>query len=514
MYVSCRGLKNLDVLSKSDPYVIIYTKQNKEFDQWKILGQTEVAKNNLNPDFVKAFEMFYQFERHQYLRFVVQDSDDGSNPDEIGHFECTLGQIAGSRGMSLESELRLIDSDDQALQKQNRGKIQIKVSPLQKNNWELFLKINATDLPASGNCLCFPKTNPQIEICRTQGDIESGVSDNFSVYKSQQASVNSRSFQFKPIRIAGGLVCNNQSSNPILFKFSNSVQEKEEIIGKVQASIDEMKVKKQFGIVNDQGTQNGLMKIQSIDVRDKPSFLGYIKAGWEISFLVAIDYTLSNGNPNSASSLHTNTQFNPYQRAILSVGGIIENYDSDKCFPVYGFGGIPTHMNKTSTSHCFPLNGSQKNSEIKGCENILAEYTKQLSIIQQSAPTVFLPILEEVEDIAKDRLGKKVYNILLILTDGEIGDMPEVQNKIVKMSKLPISIIIIGLGSGSFHNMQVLDGDQQVLRNTNGEPGVRDIVQFVKFLDYEGNDSALAAEVLKEIPEQFLAYADYKGFKQ
>lgn len=29
---------------------------------------------------------------------------------------------------------------------------------------------------------------------------------------------------------------------------------------------------------------------------------------------------------------------NPYQSTIAAVGGILDNYDSDKMYPVYGFG--------------------------------------------------------------------------------------------------------------------------------------------------------------------------------
>jgi len=44
------------------------------------------------------------------------------------------------------------------------------------------------------------------------------------------------------------------------------------------------------------------------------------------------------------SSLHTKSEFNQYQKAILSIGSIIENYDSDKRYAVYGFGGVPRFM--------------------------------------------------------------------------------------------------------------------------------------------------------------------------
>jgi len=35
---------------------------------------------------------------------------------------------------------------------------------------------------------------------------------------------------------------------------------------------------------------------------------------------------------------------NQYEAAIFNVGNVLEPYDNDRTFPVYGFGGIPRHM--------------------------------------------------------------------------------------------------------------------------------------------------------------------------
>lgn len=73
------------------------------------------------------------------------------------------------------------------------------------------------------------------------------------------------------------------------------------------------------------------------------------------------------------------------------------------------------------------------------------------------------------------------YYILLILTDGVVTDMADTREAIVRASHLPMSIIIVGVGNADFTDMQVLDGDDGVLRSPRGEPALRDIVQFVPF---------------------------------
>lgn len=77
------------------------------------------------------------------------------------------------------------------------------------------------------------------------------------------------------------------------------------------------------------------------------------------------------------------------------------------------------------------------------------------------------------------------YFILLILTDGVITDMADTREAIVHASHLPMSVIIVGVGNADFTDMQILDGDDGILRSPKGEPVLRDIVQFVPFKDFK-----------------------------
>ena len=61
--------------------------------------------------------------------------------------------------------------------------------------------------------------------------------------------------------------------------------------------------------------------------------------GCEIEFSMAIDFTLSNGDPRSPDSLHYfDPKRNQYLQAINSVGNILQYYNTDKMINLYGFG--------------------------------------------------------------------------------------------------------------------------------------------------------------------------------
>merc|ERR1712019_130470 len=97
-----------------------------------------------------------------------------------------------------------------------------------------------------------------------------------------------------------------------------------------------------------------------------------------------------------------------------------------------------------------------------------------------------------------------------------MGDLAETKKAIIAASSLPLSIIIIGVGSEDFEAMEELDSDDRLLRQDN-MVAARDIVQFVelrKFIQSNGTWSKdqLAKEVLAEVPAQLLSFMKMKQF--
>ncbi|KAJ3585900.1 hypothetical protein NHX12_012308 [Muraenolepis orangiensis] len=249
---------------------------------------------------------------------------------------------------------------------------------------------------------------------------------------------------------------------------------------------------------------SGTVSLLSFSVESEHTFLDYIKAGTQIHFTVAIDFTASNGNPSQSTSLHYMNpyQMNAYAMALKAVGEIIQDYDSDKMFPALGFGAkLPPDG---SVSHEFPLNGNIENPYCNGMEGILEAYHQSLKTVQLYAAAV--------QDGSQ-------YFVLLIITDGVISDMAQTKEAIVNAAKLPMSIIIVGVGQAEFDAMVELDGDD-IRISSRGKLAERDIVQFVPFRDYmdrTGNHvlsmARLAKDVLAEIPDQLILYMKSRGIK-
>uniref|UniRef100_A0AAR2JAH8 C2 domain-containing protein n=1 Tax=Pygocentrus nattereri TaxID=42514 RepID=A0AAR2JAH8_PYGNA len=225
------------------------------------------------------------------------------------------------------------------------------------------------------------------------------------------------------------------------------------------------------------------------------------------------------GNPSQSTSLHYMNpyQMNAYAMALKAVGEIIQDYDSDKMFPALGFGAkLPPDGR---VSHEFPLNGNVDNPYCNGMEGILEAYHQSLKTVQLYGPTNFAPVINHVARYAAAVEDGSQYFVLLIITDGVISDMAQTKEAIVNAAKLPMSIIIVGVGQAEFDAMVELDGDD-IRISSRGKLAERDIVQFVPFRDYmdrTGNHvlsmARLAKDVLAEIPDQLISYMKSRGIK-
>ncbi|KAM9431927.1 copine-8-like, partial [Clarias gariepinus] len=176
---------------------------------------------------------------------------------------------------------------------------------------------------------------------------------------------------------------------------------------------------------------SGTVTLLSFSVEAEHTFLDYIKAGTQIHFTVAIDFTASNGNPSQSTSLHYMNpyQMNAYAMALKAVGEIIQDYDSDKMFPALGFGAkLPPDGR---VSHEFPLNGNVDNPYCNGMEGILEAYHQSLKTVQLYGPTNFAPVINHVARYAAVVEDGSQYFVLLIITDGVISDMAQTKEAIV-----------------------------------------------------------------------------------
>ena len=76
----------------------------------------------------------------------------------------------------------------------------------------------------------------------------------------------------------------------------------------------------------------GTISFANPDMSESMSFMDYLRAGLNIDFSVAIDFTLSNREPSLPESLHYRGNGDtPYEAALKGVGSVLAFYNASQC---------------------------------------------------------------------------------------------------------------------------------------------------------------------------------------
>ncbi|XWS44099.1 hypothetical protein CRYUN_Cryun15aG0015700 [Craigia yunnanensis] len=236
-------------------------------------------------------------------------------------------------------------------------------------------------------------------------------------------------------------------------------------------------------------------------------------AGLESSnLIVGIDFTKSNEwtgkrSFNRKSLHHIGDGLNPYEQAISIIGKTLAAFDEDNLIPCFGFGDASTHDQDVFSFY--------PNERLcNGFEEVLSRYREIVPHLRLAGPTSFAPIIEMAMTIVEQSGGQ--YHVLVIIADGQVtrsidtqhGQLSSQEQKtvdaIVQASKLPLSIILVGVGDGPWDMMKEFDD--------NIPARAFDNFQFVNFTEIMSKNTApsrketeFALTALMEIPSQYKA---------
>jgi len=514
--ISCTNLANKDLTSKSDPICVI--KQKNSAGKYVEVGRTEQIKESLNPIFSKRIPLKYYFEQVQDLKICIYDVDNSSSTlkddDFLGKAYLTLGQIVSSKKKSVPlMKKKKVKSD---------GQITINADEVtDKRSSEFSFKAIGVDKKD-----LFGKSDPFLEFWRLHND-------NWSLCYRTEVIKNDLNPIWKKFYIPHYLLASKEGEKEIkLVCYDADSDGSHDLIGECYVTMKQLEAapKDGFPLISPKKKakkknykHSGILVLDQYKLVMNYSFLDFLFGGLQLNFTVGIDFTISNGNPLEPRSLHylhsEPGQLNQYQQSLYAIGNIVQDYDYDKMFPAFGFGG---QLPDGSVSHEFALNFNHANPYCAGVQGIAAAYTHSVHHVKLAAPTCMSPIINHVAAFARQQHNSATkadnYYVLLILTDGAITDMDQTKHAICCASLLPMSIIIVGVGDANFGSMEELDGDDGVLKSPiTGDKCMRDIVQFVPFNDFKRGHrqgpKELARAVLAELPGQVTGYYKQQGIE-
>ncbi|KAM9776676.1 copine-4 isoform X4 [Syngnathus typhle] len=400
--VACRGISDRDALSKPDPCVVL---KMQSHGQWFEVDRTEVIRSSSSPVFSKIFLVDYYFEEVQRLRFELHDISSGNNglrdADFLGAMECTLGQIISQRKLTKS----LLKQGNTA----GKSSIMVTAEELSGNDDYVELSFSARKLDDKD---FFSKSDPFLEIFRINDD------GSESLVHRTETVMNNLSPVWKSFKVSFNTLCSGDQERELKCTVwdwdSNG---KHDFIGEFQTTFKEMRAEqegKQWECINPKYQMkkknyrnSGVVFLNHCKIIKMYSFLDYIMGGCQIQFTVAIDFTASNGDPRNSCSLHYIHPYQPneYLKALVAVGEICQDYDSDKMFPAFGFGAlIPPDF---KVSHDFAVNFDEDNPECAGIQGVVEAYQNCLPKIQLYGPTNIAPIIQKVASSASEEMHTK-----------------------------------------------------------------------------------------------------------
>lgn len=582
MYLRCEGLKNLDVMSKSDPQAIVSI-------NGQTAGKTEIVQNNLNPVWKTPIPFVYQFETLQRLRVDVVDADDkkGKTGELEGTWEGDVGSIVASKGSTVTS----------AFTSGGKGKITLTIEEVKQERGapppgKTVVEASAVSGLAvaelHGTRTITTTTDSTIVTCSATGLDKKdffGKSDPYLIVKREiggamvevlrtETLKKTLNPQWKPVIVRTETL--GSATKPILIEVWDwDAVGKDDIIGtatcadifacppdgatnaEVQITAEKKGGKKPSGtvrfaiqrkVITETKTETYDYKIVANtplarDQKSYPglfsrvSFLDAMKRGLQIQTACCLDLTGSNGSMHDIGPAENP---NPYEVAMKAVGSVLQPYDSDGRFLFYGYGasvsgeGFPPFFTIDTKEH--DIAG--------GVDGMIDTYRKnrqRFSLGDMGSASGgdmnwrahkhryfcddFYQVINHVSDLAEKEMtatappgsGRQPphYFIQFFVIDGDGFDEEGTRRAIVRASALPVSIVLVGVGSSSFPNLSSYDSDDKPLKTSDGVSAVRDIVQFVKFDSFKSGKDIdtvrLAAEVLAEVPHQVESFLALYG---
>lgn len=178
LYISCRKLKDLDYIGKSDPYCQVWLK-NDERSSWAMVGKTETIQNNLNPVFSTPITIDYYFEKTQEIKFEIWDQDTSAS-EEQGYQTTKIGRLVGAKNQTYIAELMYKGKVG------GRGKIIIKTDTVKQSNMQVKMGVRAMGLKSKKSMGLFKTNHPFMVIKRALNYDDKDPSSAVKVFATER----------------------------------------------------------------------------------------------------------------------------------------------------------------------------------------------------------------------------------------------------------------------------------------------------------------------------------------
>ena len=195
--------------------------------------------------------------------------------------------------------------------------------------------------------------------------------------------------------------------------------------------------------------------------------------------------------------------YNPYQKVINIIGKTLQPFTDLNTIYGYGFGDRETQ--DRSVFNITLEAGEGEGGACRDFKDLLEKYNETVRRVVLSGPTSFAPIIRRAMRHVVE--SNNIFHILVIIADGQMEDEAATVSAIVEASKLPLSIVLVGVGDGPWEVMEQFDDHIRGREFDNFQ-----FVDFHSIREARNPEAAFALAALMEVPLQYQAMVDLGYF--
>lgn len=466
LLVECHGLPKCDLFSKTDPLCVLLVKR---YGQWIEYGRTETIMNCHDPKFVETFKIDRNRPENEMIKFALYDSKNMHTKD------LNRCQYIGSCVTDIRSLVEDEQTENELQSEENSsvGKIcvwAIKLKGELNDKKQIHVTIGASKLVKKG---LFNRIDAFFEISRE-------VKESFfhPIYRSEMIIKNNNP-RWRTLPLTLEQLCNGNLNSPFLITIYNyNPKGDHELLGRIEMNTNELlnvsgtvkkipmkKLSSNQRTITSKKTDKkkydssaAAVHIYQVKMNAVYSLTDYIKGGVHLNCSIAVDFTLSNGDPFDQSSLHflDENSKNEYVKVLQQVGAWMAHYTKNIQF--YGFGAIfdeyeegdsvnEKTKDEENVNYCFKINSFTQHQN--SIEEVVQSYKNILPKVKPSGPTYFKNILKHM--LSDSDYGENMFSLALLITDGIPNDEEKLKKYLLSIADKAVLIVMIGVGPCNFN---------------------------------------------------------------
>ena len=251
-------------------------------------------------------------------------------------------------------------------------------------------------------------------------------------------------------------------------------------------------------IENEPSSEKIIIKLNK-DIEYNETIFNWFKKGKKLSCYISLDF--SNCHYNNYSDSKDN-----FIEIIERISNIVFSYTEKHTIYVYGIGGRIDLGDLYQTP--FNINMNEYDASINSYKKIIENYDKCLDKIQPYDNIFLSPLIKRVKDEIDKSDNGKLYNILFILIKEIINkkDINMFTDAIIESSYLPLTIIIIDVGTDNFEYMNDIFKSLPSISNKGVKKYRNNILYYSLYVNFEDNIENMFNACLKEISRQIIEF--------